>query len=83
MVSGMAAGHQRDRVCSDWKRSRSLVYPPCNINQIQLRSVDKVFGLGVTYDNKVSFGDHILGQCRVESVSTNILDLREFRFKIC
>ena len=32
---------------------------PYSINKILLPSVDKVCDLGVTYDNKLSFGDHI------------------------
>ena len=32
---------------------------PYNINQIELPSVDKVCDLGITCDDKLTFGDHI------------------------
>ena len=45
--------------CSVMHLGNGASNTPYRINQIQLPSVDKVCDLGVTYDNKLSFGDHI------------------------
>ena len=45
--------------CSVMHLGNGASNTPYRINQIQLPSVDKICDLGVTYDNKLSFGDHI------------------------
>ena len=45
--------------CSVMHLGNGALDTPYSINQIQLPSVGKVCDLGVTYDNKLSFGDHI------------------------
>ena len=52
-----------------------------SINQIQLPSVDKVCDLGVTHDNKLSFGDHIRNAVSINQ-SINFISRRMTEIQI-
>ena len=66
--------------CSVMHMGNGALDTPYSINQIQLPSVDKVCDLGVTYDNKLSFGDHI-GNVVSKAYQRIYLIFPEFCFK--